>query len=67
MLKYIMKKIIVIISLLVFSSLAFAESEIKFDSEVFDFGLVSQDTVTHTFEFQNIGTSELIIKKISST
>lgn len=74
MLKYGMKKIIVIMFLFIFPALAYPQlvnetqrPEITFDSESHDFGTVSQETVTYTFEFKNIGTSELVIKKISST
>ncbi len=59
-----MKKI-VIIMLLSFPSLAYANPVITFESETHNFGHVPQgELLEHTFEFTNTGTGELVIQRI---
>jgi len=48
-----------------FPAISYAQPSIVFDTEVYDFGTVTQsDTVEHTFEFANTGDKELVIEKI---
>ena len=71
MVKYSMKRIIILLFMLVFPALAYAQieiesqrPEIRFDAETYDLGEVKQEVVTHSFEFSNTGSSELVIEKL---
>lgn len=71
MVKYSMKRIIILLLMLVFPALAYAQieiesqqPEIKFDAETYNLGEVKQEVVTHSFEFSNTGSSELVIEKL---
>ncbi len=66
-----MKQIIILFFVLILSVLAYAQTgiesqqpEIKFDAETYDLGEVKQEVVTHSFEFSNTGSSELVIEKL---
>lgn len=50
--------------MLMVPALSYAQPEIKFDAESYDFGIVTQEMAMHSFEFRNTGTSELIIEKL---
>lgn len=71
MVKYSMKRMIILLFILVFPALAYAQlgnesqrPEIRFDAETYDLGEVKQEIVTHSFEFSNTGSSELAIEKL---
>lgn len=66
-----MKQIIILFFVLILSVLAYAQTgiesqrpEIRFDAETYDMGEVKQEVVTHSFEFSNTGSSELVIEKL---
>ncbi len=60
-----MKKILLLIILIVFPAICFAQPSIVFDKERQDFGEVKKGTeLEYTFEFVNNGNEELIISKI---
>ncbi len=59
-------KTIVIILLLCFPVLAFANPVITFESETHNFGHVGQgEWLEYSFDFTNVGTDELVIQRIS--
>jgi hypothetical protein len=61
-----MKKFFVLVFLLFFPAIAFAQPAISFDKEQNDFGAVSQGTsLDYTFEFTNSGSEDLIISKVA--
>ena len=56
---------IILIFVMVLPTAAFAQPQITFDTEVYDFGIVSGDKpLQHTFEVTNSGTEDLIIQKL---
>ncbi len=59
-----MNRILIIAIVLVFSVPAYAQPEIKFNAETHDMGIVSQEAVSYSFEFENAGTSELIVGQL---
>lgn len=66
-----MRRIIILLVALFFAAVAYAQlgnesqqPEIKFDAETYDLGEVKQEVVTHSFEFSNTGSSELVIEKL---
>ena len=59
-----MKKIIATFFMLLIPVLAYAQPEIRFDAEMHDLGEVKNEIVSHSFEFKNTGSSELIIEKL---
>lgn len=62
------KFLIYILTILTFPSLIFAQPNIVFEEETFDFGNISGDeSIEHTFEFINKGNETLIIKEILPT
>ncbi len=64
MIKSIMKKIVIIL-LLCFPALAFANPMITFERESHNFGHVAHgDSQEYTFEFTNAGTDDLVIQRI---
>lgn len=64
----LMMKIIIIFLLLCIPTLVFAHSSIKFDTEIYDFGVVKKDQLLeHTFEFMNSGNEDLIISRLDAT
>jgi len=59
-----MERMIIII-LLVFPAAASAEPSVKFETTAHDFGVVKQGKqLEHTFEFENAGTEDLIIRQV---
>ena len=64
-----MRKIsLVIIFIMFFPAVSFAQPVIAFDSESYDAGTATQgDIVEHTFEFTNKGDAELVIEKVTSS
>ncbi len=54
-------KNVIILIMILFPSLAFAQPSIRFDAETHDFGVVAQGNVEHIFEFENGGTEDLEI------
>jgi len=61
-----MKKLFVMVFLLFFPALSFAQPAITFDKEQQDFGTVSKsDSLHYTFEFTNSGSEDLTISKIT--
>ena len=59
-----MKQGIILLIILMVPALSYAQPEIKFDTESYDLGIVTQEITMHSFEFRNTGTSELIIEKL---
>ena len=50
---------------IIFPGLVYAEPSIRFESELHDFGTVKQgDVLEFAFEFTNIGTEDLLIKRL---
>jgi hypothetical protein len=65
MLKWIMKKTVIIL-LLCFPAIAYASPVIRFESETHNFGHVVQGELQeYSFDFTNAGTDELVIQRIS--
>jgi hypothetical protein len=63
-----MKKIFLILFLLIFPSIAFAQPSIEFKTDSYDFGTVPPgDNIEHTFDFKNSGNEDLEIKRLSSS
>lgn len=63
-----LKKWLMIIFLLVFSLVLFADAEIKFKEKEIDFGEIeSGETIEVKFEFENVGDKPLIIKNVSTS
>jgi len=51
-----------------FPGLVYAEPSIRFESELHDFGTVTQGNLLEfAFEFTNIGTEELLIKRLTAS
>jgi hypothetical protein len=65
MLKSIVKKTVIIL-LLCFPTLAYANPVITFESEIHNFGHVEHgESLEYSFGFTNAGTEELVIQRIS--
>ncbi len=61
-----MKKLIIIILLLLPVN-AIAQPTIVFDSETYDFGVVTGDELLkHNFAVRNVGSEELIIQRLEA-
>ena len=61
-----MKKFLVLVFLLIFPALSFAQPAITFDKEQQDFGTISKsDALDYTFEFTNSGSEDLIISRVA--
>ncbi len=61
-----MRKLIIVILLLLPVS-ALAQPTITFDSDTYDFGVVSGDELLkHNFEVRNTGSEELVIQKLEA-
>ena len=61
----IMKKFLVLVFLLIFPTLSFAQPAITFDKEQQDFGAISKSaSLAYTFEFTNSGSEDLIINRV---
>jgi hypothetical protein len=61
-----MKKFIVLVFLLFFPAISFAQPAITFDKEQQDFGTISKsDSLKYTFEFTNSGSEDLIISRVA--
>ena len=59
-----MKRLLIIL-VIIFPGLVYAEPSIRFESELHDFGTVKQgDVLEFAFEFTNIGTEDLLIKRL---
>lgn len=57
-----------IISVILFPGLVYAEPSIRFESELHDFRTVKQgDILEFAFEFTNIGTEELLIERLTAS
>jgi hypothetical protein len=62
-----MRRLALIMILLV-PALAYAAPSIRFAEDSYDFGKVREgEKVEHTFEFNNAGTEELRIERVSTT
>ncbi len=60
-----MKKILVLMILFLFPSLSFSQPSIVFNTETYDFGMVTQtEKIEHTFDFKNSGDEELVIQRL---
>ncbi len=60
-----MRKIVLLIFLLIFPAIAYAQPSISFDAENYDFGAMPQGkAIEHTFEVSNTGNEELVIQKL---
>jgi hypothetical protein len=62
-----MKKMILLAFLFLLPAISYAQPSIVFDAESYDFGTVQGEAMEHTFDFQNMGDEELIIKKLSAS
>jgi hypothetical protein len=60
-----MNKTVVIILLLCFPALAYANPVITFESKTHNFGHVDGEWLEYSFDFTNTGTEELVIQRIS--
>jgi hypothetical protein len=61
-----MKKLLVLVFLVCFPAISFAQPAITFDKEQQDFGTISKsDSLGYAFEFTNTGTEDLIITKVA--
>ena len=59
-----MKRLLIVL-VIIFPGLVYAEPSIRFESELHDFGAVKQgDFLEFAFEFTNIGTEDLLIKRL---
>ena len=61
-----MRKTILLAFLFLLPAISYAQPSIVFDAESYDFGTVQGETIEHTFNFQNTGDEELVIKKLSA-
>jgi len=62
-----MKRLLIILVIL-FPSLVYAEPSIRFESELHDFGTVKQgDLLEFAFEFTSTGTEDLLIKRLTAS
>jgi hypothetical protein len=60
-----MRKMVLLIFLLAFPVMAYAQPSISFDSQSYDFGQIPQGkSIEHTFEVSNEGNAELVIQKL---
>jgi hypothetical protein len=60
-----MKRALLIVFLCLFPVTAFAQAQIAFDAESYNFGTVShEDMLEHVFEFTNAGDQELVIERV---
>jgi hypothetical protein len=60
-----MKKIFLLVFLLLFPVISYAQPSIQFEEESYDFGEVEAgEAVEHIFEFTNTGNEELVIEKL---
>jgi Protein of unknown function (DUF1573) len=58
----------VVILVLLFPALVYAEPSIRFESELHDFGTVKQgDFLEFAFEFKNAGTEDLFIRQLTAS
>ena len=61
-----MKKIFLLLFIVVFPLIAFAQPDIMFEKETHDFGTVAQgELLEYTFSFTNKGTENLLIEKVA--
>jgi len=59
-----MKRFLIVL-LILFPSLVYADPSIKFESELHDFGIVKQgELLEFAFEFTNTGTEDLLITRL---
>ncbi len=57
-----------ILFVILFPTLVYADPSIRFDSELHDFGTVKQgDILEFAFEFTNTGTEALFIKRLTAS
>jgi hypothetical protein len=62
-----MKKIILVCAIL-FPVMAYAQPSIHFQDEIHDFGEVKEGTqLEHVFDFENAGTSDLMISGVKAS
>jgi hypothetical protein len=60
-----MRKIMLLVFLLLFPAISYAQPSVAFDAETYDFGLVTAgETIEHVFQVRNAGDKELIIEKL---
>ena len=61
-----MKKIFVLLFIVAFPLIVFAQPDIMFEKETHDFGTVAQgELLEYTFSFTNKGTEILLIEKVA--
>ena len=61
-----MKKTFVLLFIVAFPLIAFAQPDIMFEKETHDFGTVAQgELLEYTFSFTNKGTENLLIEKVA--
>ena len=62
-----MKRLLIVL-VIIFPSLVYAEPSIRFESELHDFGTVKQGALLECqFAFTNAGTEELFIKRLTAS
>jgi len=62
-----MKRLLIILVVL-FPGLVYAQPSIRFENELHNFGTVKQgDLLEFTFEFTNTGTEDLLIKRLTAS
>ena len=63
-----MKKLVGIIAFSTLSILTFAQGELKFEEESYDFGVIKEgDVADHSFKFKNIGNEPVIISNVKAS
>jgi hypothetical protein len=61
-----MRKIFLLIVLLLFPIVSFAQPSIMINTESYDFGTITQsDKIEHTFDFKNNGNEDLVIERLA--
>jgi hypothetical protein len=63
-----MRKIFLLMFLLLFPVVSFAQPSIVFTMESFDFGTITQgDKIEHAFDFKNNGNEDLVIERLAAS
>lgn len=61
-----MKKVFLLMFLLFFPAVSFAQPSIMFTTESYDFGTITQgDKIEHAFDFKNNGNEDLVIERLA--
>lgn len=61
-----MRKTFLLMFLLIFPAVSFAQPSIMFNTESYDFGTITQgDKIEHAFDFKNNGKEDLVIERLA--